>query len=141
VTCKNLSNGYFLRLERGEDIVNTLENFTRERNLKSGSIQAIGAVSSIELGFYHLNKKEYSWKKYDQNLEIAALTGNIAYSNGEVVIHLHGVFANEDNSCFGGHVKNAKVSATCEVYIMEFDKLLTRSFNDEIGLKLIDLES
>lgn len=136
---KKVQNGYLLRLEKGEEIIKELINFTKDQNLTSGFVSAIGAVASAELGFYHIDKKEYSWEKYEQNLEIASLTGNIAFSENDVIIHLHGVFADEKTNCFGGHLREAKVGATCEVFITELGEKITRSFSDEIGLKLMDL--
>ncbi len=57
--------------------------------------------------------------------------------NGEVILHLHGVFARKDYSTLGGHVKKLIISATGEVALQVYDKQLFRSYDPKTGLNLI----
>lgn len=137
---KKAPNGFLLRLEKGEEIGSKIIEFAKTQNIGSSFIHALGAVSALELGYYHLDKKDYSWKVFNEDLEIASLTGNISMVDNEPFVHMHGVFANESLITFGGHIKRAEVGATCEVYLVNFDMDISRKFDEEIGLKLLDLE-
>lgn len=137
---KRVNDGFLLKIEKGEEIISSITRFAKENNIIAAHIHAIGAVSAVELGFYHLNKKEYRFKRINKNLEIASMTGNIALFENEQTIHAHGIFSDENFVCLGGHVTNATVSATCEVYLTNFNSPLVRKENHEIGLKLLDLD-
>ena len=60
---KKEDNFYLIFLEKGEEIVKTLTNFCKEKNINSGYIHGIGAVSEAELGAYSLTDKKYKLKK------------------------------------------------------------------------------
>ena len=135
---KNQS-GYIVRLEKGERFISTLTQFFLEQNLNSGTLQAIGAVESAELGFYHLDRKEYAWKKFDSLMEIVSLTGNIALVENKPFLHVHCVLSNENFETIGGHLKEAVIGATCEIFVTQNEIEIKRLYDDETGLKLLDL--
>ena len=59
---------------------------------------------------------------------------------GRVYLHVHAAFADEYGELRGGHLKEAVVSATCEVFITRFDMDLDRRFDPETGLNILNLE-
>lgn len=130
--------GYVVRLEKGERLVEKLTEFCKEKNIHSGIFNGIGAVLEAEIGFYNLGKKVYEYKKFDQVLELASLIGNVALVDGEPSIHIHVVVSDQNLQCFGGHLKEATVGATCEIYMTDFELELARKFDSEIGLNLLD---
>lgn len=138
-----IPQGYLLRLVKGEDIHQTLLEFCTSHQMQSGFFHAIGATVDLELGAYHLAKKDYTWKKFTSELEIVSLTGNISTVDGKPFAHIHGIFSGADFQCIGGHVKQATVGATCEIYLVNFEKEITREFDEEVGLKLLkcDIQS
>jgi uncharacterized protein len=131
---------YIIRLERGEQLVKTLTEFCEKENIKSGGLWGIGAVLSAELGFYHLDKKEYSFKKSDTPHEIASMIGNVTIVDDKPFLHIHTVLSNENFVCIGGHLKEATVGATCEVYLTDLDTKIERIIDEEIGLKLLNCQ-
>lgn len=131
-------NSYVIRLEKDEEIIESLEKFCKSNAVKSANLWAIGAVLWAELGFYHLDKKEYSFKKLNSPLEIASLIGNVSQADGKPFLHIHAVFADENFNCIGGHLKEAMVGATCEVHLVDFEKNIERKYDSETGLKLLD---
>lgn len=134
-------NRYVIRLSKGEKIVKELNNFCSQNAIHSGYFWAIGAVLWAEIGFYHLDRKDYSFKKFNTPHEIASLTGNIALVDSKPFLHIHTVLANENFACIGGHLKEAVVGATCEVYLVDFKKKIERKLDSEIGLKLLDCKN
>lgn len=132
--------GYLIRFIKGEELPGAFESFCESENIKGGFFHALGAVTSVELACYHLDRKEYTYKKLDEELEIVSLTGNVAIVDNKPVIHMHGVVSDKNFQCFGGHVKSAVIGATCEMYITDFEKEVTRKMDEEIGLKLLHCE-
>lgn len=132
--------GYLIRFVKGEELPKTLASFCDSQNIKGGFFHALGAVTNIELACYHLDKKEYTYKNWDEELEIVSLTGNIAIVDHKPLIHIHGVVSDKNFECHGGHIQSAVVGATCEVYLVDFQKEVTRELDSEIGLKLLQCE-
>lgn len=128
---------YFLRFDRGEEILESLRGFCAERNFKSGYFSAIGAVGKVVLMHYNPDTKKYSEKNFEQKLEIVNLSGNLSWHEEKPYLHAHGVFSDEEMKCFGGHLKETEVAATCEMFLIQTDGELNREFSDEIGLNLL----
>lgn len=135
------NNGYIVRLIHGEDLIPTIQKFCEENAVTSSSFQAIGAIENATLGFYHLDKKEYSWKEISTAHEIVSLTGNVAMVDGRPFIHAHTVLSNSEFQTIGGHLKNATVGATCEIFLTVFSTTIERIYDEETGLKLLNCTS
>jgi predicted DNA-binding protein with PD1-like motif len=131
---------YVVVLQMGESLVEGLQQFIKETDIKGAWLNGIGAALSAELGYYDLEKREYKWRSYDQACEIVSLGGNISRDKeGKPALHLHGALADEDGQTVGGHVRDLVVGGTCELFIHEFRQPLERQFDDETGLKLLDV--
>ena len=128
---------YFLRFDRGEEILKSLADFCATENFRSGYFSALGASAKITLLHYDIDTKKYSEKVFDQKMEIASLTGNISWHEEKPYLHAHGVFSDDEIRCFGGHVKELVVAATCEMFLIHTDGEVKREFSDKIGLNLM----
>lgn len=131
------SSQYFLKFKLGEEVISGLEDFVRKNKIKSAHFYAIGAASEIVLSYYDLKKKKYLDKKFKRDLEITSLVGNIAHMKDKIIIHCHGNFSDRNMKVLGGHVKNLIVSGTCEVALTAMDKKITRSYDPQTGLNLM----
>lgn len=136
--CAKHNTGFVIRLEKGEAALTTLTEFCKTENIFSANFNGIGAFESVELGFYHLDKKEYSWKKFDAAIEVVSLTGNVSLVDNMPFLHIHTVLSDEKFQTVGGHLKEAVVGATLEIFMQTVDLQLNRAMNDEIGLKLLN---
>jgi len=72
-------------------------------------------------------------------IEITSLDGNIAWREGEPIVHVHVTAFHETEGAFGGHLVSASVSATVEIAITRFDGRVTRELGPEVGLPLLAL--
>jgi len=109
--------GWLLVLERGEEVVEAITSFVKEKGLEGGQIRAIGGVADVTLGWYDLDAKEYRKKRFEGNFELVALLGNVSLVDGEVFCHLHAAVSGPDYALRGGHLFEARVSITAEVEI------------------------
>jgi uncharacterized protein len=124
-------------LVRGEKVIEKLTEFCRRENILSGCFNAIGAINQVEMAHFDSVKKHYSYKQMTGALEIVSLTGNITRKDDEIVIHSHINVSAEDMLCYGGHLKEAVVAVTCEITLTDLKTKITRAFDNEIGLNLI----
>lgn len=132
------NNSYIIRLEKGESIIKELELFCQKENISTAFLSGLGAILSATLAFYNLEKKEYELKKLSETCEIVGLVGNITLVEGKPFVHLHCVLSNNKFECFGGHLKEGTVGATCEIHLTKVGTEIERNLDEKIGLKLLD---
>ncbi|MDP2650147.1 MAG: DNA-binding protein [bacterium] len=130
------SEGFILRLLRGEELFTELLAFAKKENITAGILHGIGAMSDIEVGYYDLATKEYSFKKLTEPLEVVSMTGNVAVVDNEPFFHIHAVFSDPELKCYGGHVKRGTVHVTLEIYLQPYSTRVVRELDENVGLKL-----
>lgn len=127
-----------LVLDRGEELLSSLNNYAKERDLSSVWLSGLGAAEKMTIGYYDLATRSYVWTEIDQGIvEILNLTGNLTFFEGEPLWHIHGVFSGTDLKAFGGHVKEMYVGLTCELRLTAVDAKIERRYHNETGLNLI----
>jgi predicted DNA-binding protein with PD1-like motif len=124
------------RLDRGEDLFQSLEKIAKDEGLLGGVFWVIGTLSAVKLAYY--NGKNYDIIERTGDWELVSCTGNIATKDsGELVIHAHGVVSDKDGVCVGGHIlEGCPVAYTCDVMIFGFSESIKREFDSETGLFL-----
>ena len=127
---------YILRLDKGEEVVETLKNFCEKNNIKLANINAIGATNKVKVGLFNVDKKEYISKVFEGNFEITSLIGTVSTMKEETYLHLHTNFSDENCNLYGGHLNMCYISATCEMVIEKIEGKIDREFSAEIGLNL-----
>jgi predicted DNA-binding protein with PD1-like motif len=132
------SNQYVLKFVRGEEVLGSLKQFCRQEQIAAGFFHGLGACDYLKLAIYDLKTKTYVEKEFDKDLEIAGLTGNLALTDGELMVHMHGTFSDENMQAIAGHVSALKVAVTCEILMTRFDGSMSRKLDAGIGLKLLD---
>lgn len=134
-----IHNGFFVVLERGEEVIETLRRFSEENDVHWATFHAIGAVEDVEIGYFDLETRSYIFEAEQGPFEVASLDGNISELNEEPLIHAHTVLSRCDgtNACIGGHLRSARVALTLEVSIWEVTQPLLRSPDEETGLNLL----
>ena len=128
---------FVLVLDSGEDVLESLKAFAAENRIMAGRFTGLGAFSSVVLGFYDFETREYDRIPIDEQVEVASFVGNIATTDEEVSIHPHMVVAKRDGSAFGGHVLEGRVHPTLEVLIEDAPAHLRRVCDRETGLPLL----
>ncbi|MBE6829039.1 MAG: DNA-binding protein [Ruminococcaceae bacterium] len=127
------------RIDRGEEIVQSLKAICEKENVGLASVTALGAVGHAVVGLYRVGEKKYYSNTLDGEMEMTALTGNVTQKDGEVYLHLHANFADAQGHVFGGHLNEAVVSATCEMFIHTLKGSVGRRPDEATGLNLFDM--
>lgn len=131
--------GYFLVVDRGEEILETITRFAAETGVRAASFTGIGAIDRLTLGFYDLPSQTYERRTWEEPLEVASLVGNLAEVDGGPFPHVHGVFCPRDFRAVGGHVFEAVASVSVEVGVLTDAEPIRRQAVDFCDLKLIEL--
>lgn len=123
-------------MDKGEEVVSSLKSICRKEDIKLASVSAIGAVNDITIGVFNPDTKQYKSNRFTGNFEIVSLSGTVTTMKGIPYIHLHMSAGNDEGKVFGGHLNEAKISATCEMVITLIDGEVDREYSEEIGLNL-----
>jgi uncharacterized protein len=128
------------RLDRGVDLIDGLLEVCRQRQVRTGTVVALGAMESVEVAHYDVANKRYrAGRNLEGPLEILSAVGNLSERKGELALHLHITLSREgDNGVevLGGHVVSGEVFA-CEFSITVFDDVMLRRGKDsDTGLPL-----
>jgi predicted DNA-binding protein with PD1-like motif len=122
-----------------DDPVAGLTRFAREQKIQGAQLTALGAFRQSTVGFFDLAAKDYRRIRFDEQMEVLALTGNIGVKNeDEPALHAHVVLGRADGSAPGGHLLEATVRPTLEVIVTETPRHLRRTHDPETDLPLID---
>ena len=133
------TNTYLLRLEKGEQLNASSKKFCQEKSIQNASITALGSIENPTLAHYRVDTKKYREERLTGIFELANLTGTIGMFKGQPFVHTHVTVTDEKMRAFGGHLVEATVSATVEVFIADLGTDFGKSHSEEIGLRLWDL--
>jgi hypothetical protein len=136
---KKMDLTYIIRLERGERIVERLLEFCEKEEISAGYFNGLGAASKLELGHFDLATKNYTSRKLSGQYEITSLHGNISTLDNKSYIHAHITVGDEKFNSSSGHLKEAIVSATCEIFLVKVEGEIRRKKDEETGLNLLDI--
>ena len=104
---------YVVRLQRGEEVLACLRELCEKESISLGTVSAIGAVNHV-------------------------VVGNITEKDGEPYLHLHATFGDLTGKVIGGHLNEAVVSATCELFVRKVEGHVGRRLDPETGLNIFD---
>jgi uncharacterized protein len=117
-----------------------LKDFATEQNLADASFKAIGALASVRLAWFNPETKKYQTSvDLKEQVELLSLIGDVATYDGKPIVHAHVVVGRSDGTTAGGHLLEASVRPTCEVFLTESPAELSKAFDPASGLVLIKL--
>jgi len=109
---------YILKFEQGESYPETFIKFLEKEKIDGGFFYGLGAGTNPEVAFYDLKKEKYLTKRFNGDLEVLNLTGNIAKSGKETIIHQHVTLGKKNFEAVGGHLMNMRIGGTLEIFLM-----------------------
>jgi predicted DNA-binding protein with PD1-like motif len=130
---------FALIFDTGDEVSSGLLSFADQHRVTAAHFTAIGAFSSVTLGYFDWEKKDYLKIPVSEQVEVVSLIGDIAIADGKPKVHAHVVVGKRDGSVMGGHLMEARVRPTLEVILTESPAQLTRRMDPESGLALIRL--
>ena len=133
---RQFEDTYMLRIDYGEEILQSLKQMCEREGIRLAQVSAIGAVDHAVVGVFDLREKRYHQEETNEFMEIASLSGNVTGMNDQPYIHLHVVMADQKHILHGGHAIELRVGATCEMFVRILDGQVTREKNEELGINL-----
>ncbi|MGI5841095.1 MAG: PPC domain-containing DNA-binding protein [Patescibacteria group bacterium] len=134
-------NKYIIKIKKGEKIVESLKRFCEGEKIQNGIVSGVGAVDRAELAHYRVDAKKYTPFVLEEALELISLNGNVFLDEDKtgLIIHLHSALGRPSGEMIGGHLVEARVAAACEILFENTETSISKKYDEETGLKLMDL--
>lgn len=139
VNKNEISEVLIIKLEKGEDLLETLNSIVERENIEAGFFTGIGALSKVRMGIFTQGK--YEEITIEDELEIVSLLGNISLKDGKPFVHAHITVSKKGGEAFGGHLLSESIiSVTCEIFLVRLKNPIKRELDKELKLYLLDLD-
>lgn len=133
---KRFGDTVAMRVDRGEEIISCVKSVCEKEHITLGSVTGIGAVDRAVVGLYRVAERKYYSNTFEGEMELTSLLGNVTEKDGQVYLHFHAAFAKEDGQVVGGHLNEAVVSGTGEIFIQTIPAVIGRKIDSATGLNV-----
>jgi hypothetical protein len=129
---------YYIRLDRGDEIIEQILTICRKEHIKSATYSGIGGCGETEIQTFIPETGQFEMRKLNGMLELISLTGNIVTDEtGEYYHHTHAAFSFKDGDehcTAAGHIKSITVSYTAEIELRPvLGGVIMRKYDAETG--------
>ena len=133
---RRFKDTYAVRLDVGEEVMESLKKLAEAERIRAAEVSAIGATDWAVVGVFDREAGAYRKEELDRFMEITSLMGNITEMEGKPYIHLHAMLADQDHGIHGGHVIEMRIGLTCEMFVRVMEGAIEREHSDELGINL-----
>lgn len=127
-----------IRMEKGEDILNTLKRFAETKKIRAAVLEGIGSLNKAKLRHYDFATKEYRFETFQEDLEILTLSGNVSTMNRAPLPHAHITLGRRDFSVIGGHLDESSANMI-EIGLRQIPGKLVKVRDEALGLNVLQL--
>lgn len=135
---------YYVRLDKGDEIIGSLVSVCEKENIKTAQIQGIGGCESAKVGIFDMDRRVYRQRELYCLLEMVSLDGNVTVYEGKPYIHAHASFAyhgeEKKPEILSGHLLEAVIGLTGEIVLTPADGCIGRKYVEELGIRVWDFE-
>ena len=128
---------WLLAFDAGEPVIERLLDFARTQDIGAAHFHAIGAFRRATVAFYDLAARRYEEHAVEEQVEVCSLIGDVSRSDDDVRVHAHCVLGRRDLSTLGGHLVEAEVNPTLELFLWQGEVVLERKQDETSGLPLL----
>lgn len=129
---------YVLVFAPGDEVISGIMEFAMKYHVKSAHFTAIRDASAIKFGWFDESRKMFKLHQLKESLEITSLIGDIALNGTTPIVHAHINVATQDGLVHGGHLLEAFVTPTLELFVTVEPAALYKKLNPEFSLFIMN---
>ena len=142
---KTIDNIIFVKIDKDEEILSSIQQICKKENILSGYFQGIGACGEVIVSTYQPEADDFTDHKKTGMLELVSLMGNITIGDDESpVLHSHASFSylndSDELSMIAGHLTKATVRYTAEITIVPVKNEIERMVDPATGINVWKFE-
>ena len=116
---RKYNNTYYIRIDRGEEIISSLLSVCKNEGVGSAYFTGIGGCADAQVQTFIPETGEFSTETVKGTLELINITGNIVSDEQDNLFHhTHAVFSyikDGTHKMTAGHIKSTTVLYTAEI--------------------------
>lgn len=128
------SHSYVVSLSKGDDLKACIQNLAKKELISGAMISAIGGLKDPVLGYFDPERRRETKRTWNGFWELLHLSGNISLMDHQPVVNMKAIISGNDFTPHGGHLFEATVGTTVELFITCSQGPIHRLPNDDIGL-------
>jgi hypothetical protein len=133
----SIGPAHILKPDFGSDLLKELQKYVLSKNINLAWLSGVGAVSRAVIRYYDQPKQQWLDLELEKRLEVAGMWGNVSLLNGEPIVHVHIVLADETGRCYGGHLADGTMVFNLEILLTTLSgPPVVRKMDPEIGLTI-----
>lgn len=134
---RKYADTYVVRIDKGEEIIASLQTLCEKENIQLASVSGIGAADRAVIGLYDVANRQYHKTELEGAMEITSLLGSVTRKDGAVYLHLHINLCDKNMRIIGGHLNECRIGATGEIIVRTIPGQVGRLLDEEVtGLNL-----
>lgn len=139
---KRVGGVYLVRLDPGEEALQSLKRVADTYRIGFATLAGLGILWSVTLGYYDTNEQSHQEHTLQEPVSVLTLNGNITKDqDGERTVHAHVVVGRSDYGVVGGRLMKGIVGSTLEAVVTPGPATIRRRHDERSGLELWDLAS
>jgi hypothetical protein len=131
---QRFDNQLVVRIEKGEELLETLVKVCRKEAVYAATVQGIGYTDEMKVRIYDNRADEFLFQTLTGPMEITGLSGNVVMADNGVYPHVHIMAADETMQLKGGHLVSCRIAAVAEVIMEVLPDTLHRGASDDLHL-------
>ena len=132
---------YAVIFGKGDEVMSGLTELAEHENIQAAQISAIGAFQHAVFAWFDEEKKAFRNIPVNHQVEACSVLGDIGLVAGKPAVHVHSVVALPTGETRGGHMLEAYVWPTLELFLTAWPEPLIKVHDDETDLALFDLHA
>ena len=134
---RKFADTYVFRIDKGEEIIASLQALCEKENIRLASVSGIGAADRAVIGLYDVGSRQYHKTELEGAMEITSLLGSVTRKDGAVYLHLHINLCDKNMQIIGGHLNECRIGATGEIIVRTIPGQVGRLLDEKVtGLNL-----
>ena len=135
---RRFADTYYIRIDRGDEVISSILDICRAENIRSAVYTGIGGCSEAQIQTFIPETGTFETRTLSGMLELVSLTGNvITGEDGELYHHTHATLAYKDGEqhrIAAGHIKSITILYTAEIELRPVvGGVITKKYDPETG--------
>lgn len=118
---RKFGDAYYVRLDRGDEIVSSLISMCVDEGVQSATFSGIGGCGDVEIKVFSPAEGVFRVEHIEGMLELVSIMGNvISDASGKRSCHAHALFSYEEGGehrIVAGHLGSSTVRYTAEIEV------------------------
>jgi predicted DNA-binding protein with PD1-like motif len=137
---RRFGSHYLVRIDRGEEVMESLTQMCREEGILLEAVSGLGAADYAKVGIYRVADHQFEGREFEGEQEVSSIVGSITQKDGEPYLHLHINLCDDNMNIHGGHLVRCRISGTCELIVTVLEGHVGRAYDEVTGLNLFEFD-